>query len=224
MKDFARQASLIVWKDLLTELRTKEIVTSVFIFSLLVIIIFNFAFNPSGGGVGASSAGVLWVAFSFAGILGLSRAFVMEKDKGCLEGLTLCPVSREAIYAGKLVSSFIFMLAVEAITFPVFLALFNVSVSLPGFALVLVLATLGFVAVGTVFSAIAVHTRSREIMLPILFLPVIVPVIIGAVQSSGRLFNARPWSEIDTWVLLIVLFDAIFLAVSAVTFEYVLEQ
>jgi len=182
---FLQKVLAIVQKDVAVELRTKEMLSSMFVFALLVIVIFNFAFELRIENVRQVAPGVLWVTFTFAGMLGLNRSFVLEKDKGCLEGLLLCPVDRSAIYFGKMLGNVIFMTMVEAIILPIFSVLFNVSLFHPVLLLIVVLGTLGFAGVGTLFSAMAVHTRAREVMLPVLLFPVVVPAMIAAVKATG---------------------------------------
>jgi heme exporter protein B len=162
----------IVWKDIVAELRTKEMFSAMFVFSVLVIVIFNFAFDlrVSGERVREVAPGALWVAFAFAGILGLNRAFVMEKDRGCLEGLLLSPVDHSAIYFGKMLSTILFMLIVEAFMLPVFTAFFSVNLFDLRLVLIIVLGTVGFAGVGTILSAMTAQTRAREVLLPILLL------------------------------------------------------
>lgn len=217
------KALVILWKDILSELRTKDIVISVLVFALLVIVIFNFALEPSPN-TALLAAGVLWVAFTFAGVLNLSRSFVLEKDKGCLEGLMLCPLGRGTIYLGKMLGSLAFMFAVEAVVLPIFSVLFNQPIFLPRLILITALATVGFVSVGTLFSAIAVNTKTREIILPILFLPAVIPVVIAAVSASGMVLTGEPWGAIARWLWVIIAFDGVFLAVSPLSFEFVLEE
>ncbi|MBI4295213.1 MAG: heme exporter protein CcmB [Chloroflexi bacterium] len=224
MKSFWGKALAIVWKDLVSELRTKDILASVFVFALLIILVFSFAFDPASGNVNLVAPGILWVAFSFAGVLGLSRSFILEKEGNCLEGLMLCPVDRDVIYLGKLLGSLVFMLVVEFVVLPIFSALLNLPLFLPRLLLVVVLATIGFVAVGTLFSAMSVSTRAREILLPILFFPVVSPVIIAAVKASAVALSGGAWSDLWPWLQMIIAFDIIFAVVSAFTFEYVLES
>ncbi len=214
----------IVHKDIIAELRTKEMFSSMFVFALLVIVIFNFAFELRVANVKQVAPGVLWVAFTFAGMLGLNRSFILEKDKGCLEGLLLAPVDRSAIYFGKMLGNLIFMSVVEAIVLPIFWILFNPPLFSPALILVIVLGTVGFAGVGTLFSAIAVHTRAREVMLPILLFPIVVPLMIAAVKITGGLLDGQPLSEMRNWLNLLVGFDVIFLTVSYMTFEYVVEE
>jgi heme exporter protein B len=220
---FWAKVLIILWKDILSELRTRDIVASVFVFALLVVVIFNFALEPGTQNIEVVAPGILWTAFAFAGILALNRIFVREKDRGCLDGLMLCPVEREIIYVGKMLGSFIFMLAVEVIILPIFCFLLDVPLStIPQLILVTVLATIGFVAVGTLFSAIAVNTKAREVMLPVLFLPMVMPVIIAAVESSALVLSdaTLAWD----WLGMIIAFDVIFVVVSAFAFEFTLES
>lgn len=214
----------ITWKDAISEMRTKEIVSSVLVFTLLVIVTFNFAFGTSQEMMRLVAPGILWVTFAFAGVLSLNRSFIPEKEEGCLEGLMASPVSREAIYVGKMLGSLLFMLIVEAITLPVFAFLFNLPVISLQLIVITILATIGFVAVGTLFSALAVNTKAREMILPILFLPIIVPVIISAVKASDLALSGESWAGISSWLQIIVAFDIIFLVVSVLIFAFVIEE
>lgn len=224
MIGFLRKTLAIVHKDIIAELRTKEMFSSMFVFALLVIVIFNFAFELRVANVKQVAPGVLWVTFTFAGMLGLNRSFIIEKDKGCLEGLLLAPVDRSAIYFGKMLGNLIFMSVVEAIVLPIFWVLFNPPLFSPALIPVIVLGTLGFAGVGTLFSAIAVHTRAREVMLPILLFPIVVPLMIAVVKITGGLLDGRLLSEMRNWLNLLVGFDIIFLTVSYMTFDYVVEE
>ena len=221
---FLRKVLAIVQKDVAVELRTKEMLSSMFVFSLLVIVIFSFAFELRVEDVRKVAPGVLWVTFVFAGMLGLSRSFVLEKDRGCLEGLLLCPVDRSAIYFGKMLGNVIFMTIVEAMILPIFAILFNISLFQPVLLLIVVLGTLGFAGVGTLFSAMAVHTRSREVMLPVLLFPIVAPAMIAAVKATGGILDGLLFSEIAHWVRLFAVFDVVFLAISFMTFDYLVEE
>jgi heme exporter protein B len=214
----------IFWKDILTEIRTKEIITSVLVFALLVLVIFNFAFGTGTGTAELVAPGILWVSLTFGGVLGFNRIFIMEKENSCFEGLMLCPVDRSVIYWGKLAGSFSFNLAVALVITPIFLILFNFPLFLPRLALIIVLATLGFAAVGTLFSAVAINTRARDMMLPILFLPVVIPVIVAAVKATAAVLAGQPWSGMLTWLQILVAFDIIYLVVSTLVFEFVAEE
>ncbi len=221
---FLGPVATLLWKDVLLELRTKDIVVSVLVFALLVIVIFNFALGPTAGTVALVAPGVLWVSFTFAGVLGLTRSFALEKDGGGLKGLMLAPVGRDVIYFGKMLSIFLFMTVVEIIVFPIFAVLFNLPLVMPEIIPVAVLATLGIATVGTVFSAMAVNTRSREVMLPLLFFPVVLPAIVAAVEASGVIIRGEGGGDLTRWIPLLAIFDAIFLVVCPLAFNMVVEE
>jgi len=224
MTAFLQPILVLLWKDILLEIRSKDLVISVLVFGLLVVIIFNFALNASSQQTAALAPGILWVAYAFAGTLAMNRAFMREKEQGGLEGLLLAPVSRDAIFLGKAMSSFLFMLLVELVLLPVFAALLGFSALSWMLAITIFLATLGFAVVGTLFSAIAVQTRSRELMLPVLFFPVILPVIIGAVQLTTLAIGGETGVGIDRWLPLLVIFDALFLVICPWVFSAVMEE
>jgi len=224
MKKLFIRILVIFWKDMLTELRTKEVITSVLVFALLVLVIFNFAFGTGADDMELVAPGILWVALTFGGVLGFNRIFAVEKENSRLEGLMLCPVDRAVIYWGKLAGGFTFMLAVAIVITPIFLALFNLPLFLPKLALIIVLAIIGFAAVGTLFSAVAVNTRARDIMLPILFLPVVVPVVVAAVKATVPVLAGKSWGDILTWLQIMIAFDIIYLVVATLVFEFVLEE
>ncbi len=221
---FLRQFAAIFRKDLAAEFRTKENLSAMVVFALLVLVVFNFAFELKNIDINDAGPGVLWVAFAFSGVLGLGRSFLAEKDKGSLEGLLLTPVDRGAIFLGKAASNFLFIVVMEAVTLPLFAILNNVN--LPWFPLVpyVVLGTLGFAAVGTLLSAVAVNTRMSEVMLPILLFPVLTPLLIAAVKLTGGALLNLPFGEISTWLGILVAYDVIFLVVAFWVFEYVVEE
>jgi heme exporter protein B len=223
---YLRKILAIVWKDVVAELRTKEMFSAMFVFAVLVIVIFLFAFNlrVSRERVLDVAPGVLWVSFTFAGVLGLNRAFVLERDRGCLDGLLLAPVDHTAVYFGKLISTALFMLVVEALMLPVFTAFFGVNLFDLRLLAVVVLGTLGFAAVGTELSAMTAQTRAREVLLPILLLPVAAPVLIAAVQITAAILDGLPMSEVAYWWELLIAFDLIFPAVAFMTFDYVVKE
>jgi heme exporter protein B len=157
-------------------------------------------------------------------VLSLNRSFIAEQEEGCLEGLMVCPMGPEAIYLGKMLGSFLFMLIIEIIALPVFAVLFNLPVFSPQLLVITFLVTIGFVAVGTLFSALAVNTKAREMVLPILFLPVIVPLIISAVKASEMALSGETWGGLTSWLQIIGAFDAIFLVVSFWVFPFAIEE
>jgi heme exporter protein B len=223
LRSAAGKTLAIVWKDITSEMRTKEIATSLVAFALLVIVVVSFTLEP-GQNTSSIAAGILWVALTFAGVLGLSRSFVIEKDKGCLQGLMLCPVDRSILYLGKMLSILVFMIAVEVIILPVFIVLLDQSGFPPQLPVIALLATIGFAAVGTLFSAMAVNTKAREVMMPLLFLPIAAPVIIAAIKSTGLVLSGGSWGDIASWLGVMAAFDVIFLAVSPLVFEFVIEE
>jgi heme exporter protein B len=221
---FWRQVATIVWKDMISEIRTKESISSIMVFTLLVIVIFNFTFGSSQETINLVAPGIIWVTFTFAGVLSLNRAFITEKEGGCIEGLLACPISRETIYIGKMLGSLIFMLIVEAIALPFFALLFNLPLLSYEIVIITFLTTVGFVSIGTLFSAIAADTKAREMVLPILFLPVVSPLIVGAVEASGLAISGKAWSSMTTWLQIIIAFDIIFVVASYLVFPFVIEE
>ncbi len=220
-----RPAFLIAGKDLRLEMRTKDIVSAVGLFAILVVVTASFAFPTLGHGNEGVAAGILWMAFLFAGLLGLGRSFAIEKEEGCIDGLMISPAPRESVFLGKLLANLAFTFAVEAVVLPVFIVLLNLR---PGAGLVLlvvsaILGTLGLATVGTLFSAIAVNTKTREAILPLLVMPVAVPVMIAAVKATEAALGGS-WSGAATpWVLLMGGYDALFLLVAFATFPQLME-
>jgi heme exporter protein B len=223
---YLRKILTIVWKDIIAELRTKEMFSAMFVFAVLVIVMFTFAFElrVSGDQVRQVAPGALWVAFAFAGVLGINRAFVLEKDRGCLDGLLLAPVDHTAVYFGKMISTVLFMLVVEAFVLPVFTAFFGVNLFDLRLLLIVALGTLGFASVGTILSAITAQTRAREVLLPILLLPVAAPVLIAAVKATAGVLDGLSLGEIARWLQLLVAFDVIFPTAAFMTFDYVVKE
>jgi heme exporter protein B len=218
--------AIILWKDVLSELRTKEITLSMLVFSLMVALIVNFSFPPGNEFMEEAAPGILWMTFVFASIIGMSRSFAYEVDKGCLQGLMLAPTSRVVIYISKFLLNFLFMALVELIILPVFSVFFNFNLLTffwPLLAVVL-LSTIGFAVIGTLFSAISVNTRTREVMLPILHFPVAIPIIIGAAQSTAAIFQEQPWAAVWNFLKIVVVFDIVFFILALLTFEFIIEE
>jgi heme exporter protein B len=221
---FVRRIIAIVRKDVITELRTKEMLSSMIVFSLVAVFIFSIALDLSATSPLDTTPGLLWVTIAFAGTLGLSRSLAQEQENHCIDGLLLAPMDRSAIFFGKALGNFIFMSVVELIVVPVFAVLFNVPLLRLSVGLVIVLGTLGYASVGTLFSTMAVNTRAREVMLPILLLPVSVPVFISAVNATGGFLAGDPLADVANWLQLLIAYDAIIIAVSFMTFDYVVEE
>ena len=219
---FLEQVITILWKDVRYELRSKQMWTGMGLFALLVLVIFNFTFDLRVDNAAAIAPGALWVAFVFASLLGLGRTIAAEREIGSMDRLLLCPVNRKAIYLAKLLGNMLFIGVVEIVALPIFAALFNVPLFVGALLPIVLLSTLGIAAVGTLFSAMAAATRARELLLPILVFPLIVPIVIGAVRATGTLL--APAVNEPPWLGLIAAFDVIFLTVSMLTFEYVIEE
>jgi heme exporter protein B len=221
---YLRAIGAVVWKDIAAELRSRELMGSMLIFALLVIIIFNFALELDIRTRETVTAGVLWVTFAFAGTLGLNRSMAVEKDRGCLDGLLLAPVDRSAIYFGKTLANLVFMLIVEAIVLPLYSVLYNVNLFHPGLILVIILGSIGYVSVGTLLSSMAVQARTRDVLLPILLFPVVLPVIVPALKASNAFLQGFEMSEIWPWLNLLIAYDVVFIAVAFMVFDYVVEE
>lgn len=222
--NFWRAVAAIVWKDIRAELRTKDIFSSMFVFALLAVIVFNFAFELRVPSMKMVAPGIIWVAITFAGILGLNRAFVIEQDKGSLAGLLLAPVDRSAIYFGKMLGNLLFITIVEVILLPLVMIFFNLSLLTGPHLLAIFLGTFGFAAVGTIFSAIAVNTRAREVLLPILLFPVLLPVLIAGVKLTGGLLDGESLASLSNWLQLIGLYNIGFTVLAYLTFGFVMEE
>ncbi len=214
----------VVWKDLAAEWRSREMVSAMLVFALLVIFIFNFALQLNPQLRADLTSGIVWVTLSFAGTLGLNRSMAVEKDRGCLDGLLLAPVDRTAIYFGKTVANLLFMLVVAVIITPLYSILYNVSLFNAGLWLVILLGAWGYVAVGTLLASMAVQARTRDILLPILLFPVAIPLLLAAVQASSGFLSAASWQEIAPALNILVAYDVIITACAFMVFDYVVEE
>ncbi len=224
MRGYLRAVWAVVWKDLTAEMRSKEVISAMLIFSLLVIFIFNFALELVPRTRVEVTSGVLWVTIVFAGTLGLNRSMAIEKDRGCLDGLLLAPVDRSAIFFGKAIGNFIFMVIVEAIVMFAFGILYNVNLFLPGLLLVIFLGSIGYVIVGTLLSSMAVQTRTRDVMLPILLFPVVLPLLITAVRATNGFLDGIPLNEIMSQINIMIVFDVIYFALALMLFDFIVEE
>ncbi|HYI15370.1 MAG TPA: heme exporter protein CcmB [Thermomicrobiales bacterium] len=213
----------LVWKDLLVEFRGREFLGAMVVFALITIVTLNFAFDLSRGDREAPGAGGLWIAFLFAGMLGLGRSLAVERDRGTLEGLMLCPVDAGTIFLGKFISNVMFIVIVQAVSLPVFYGLYNLPSLRPMVLLIAVIGAIGFAGLGTLFSAVAASSRAREILMPLLLFPLAIPLVIGTVQATTLIFQgdgADAWP----WFNLLAAFDVIFVTLSYVLFDLVLEE
>ena len=222
---FIKATMAIVQKDLAAELRSRELLSAMLVFSMLVILIFNFALELEIDVRQKVAAGVLWTTFAFAGTLGLNRSMAVEKDRGCMDGLLLAPVDRSAIFFGKAISNLAFMLIVEAIVLPLYAVLYNeFRIFQLGFLGVILLGSIGYISVGTLLSAMSVQTRTRDVLLPILLFPVAVPVLLASVKASGGMLAGAEFAEILTPLNLLIVYDVIFIAIAFMVFDFVVEE
>ncbi|HTX16707.1 MAG TPA: heme exporter protein CcmB [Candidatus Baltobacteraceae bacterium] len=221
----ARTAAILLAKELRLEFRTRELLTGTVIFVLIVIVLFSFAFDPTSADSRRYGPGLLWIAFLFAGSLMLHPSFAREQANQTLDALRMAPVSAFAILLGKMLANFIFLVIAEIILVPVFGVLYNVSLTgVAGrLALVLALGTLGLVITGTVFSAVSAHARMRELLLPLLLLPILAPLLIAAVEATASLFAEQPALD-RTWLTFLGGFDIVFLTASWLLCDFLLEE
>ncbi len=216
-------ARTVLWKDLRIEVRTKDAIGAALVFSILVLVIFNFALDTNTPEMRRLASGFFWVAFVFAGSLSLARSFALEKESGAGRGLALAPVDPAGIYLGKFFANALFLFVTQMIALPLFIVFFDVAI-VRVWALVasFALGSIAFASTGTLFSAVAVNTRMRELLLPLLFLPIAVPALIGAVETTSfALGNA---DSASFWFTLLIVFDVVFVTTSMLVFEYVLEE
>jgi heme exporter protein B len=216
--------SAVVWKDLAAEWRSREMVSAMLVFALLVIFIFNFALELNPQLRADLTSGIVWVTLSFAGTLGLNRSMAVEKDRGCLDGLLLAPVDRTAIYFGKTIANLFFMLIVAVIIVPIYSILYGVNLFSPGLLMIILLGAWGYVAVGTLLASMAVQARTRDVLLPILLFPVAIPLLVAAVKASSGFLSAASWPEIAPWLNILIAYDVIFTACAFMVFDYVVEE
>jgi heme exporter protein B len=219
-----RSTFAIVWKDLRAELRSKETISAMLVFALLAILLFSFALELDKTGREASAAGVLWVTLVFAGTLGLGQSLGREKDQGCLDGLLLTPTDRSALYFGKLIGNFIFMMIVAVMLLPILTVLYDVSFFKPLIVIVLLLGVFGYAGVGTLIASMSVYTRGREIMLPILLLPIALSVLIPAVRATRGLLELIPINELINWFGLLVATNLIYITLAYMLFDFIVEE
>jgi heme exporter protein B len=224
--EYLRQMAAIVWKDVVVELRTRERIAAMGGFTILVGILFNYAIDPTVVTPQAIAAGLIWMTIIFGGMLGLGRTFSLEEEEGAFQGILLSPIPRDAIYLAKVLANFIILTVVTALVFAVFALFFGLEfgghpVALAG---VVLLGILGFVATGTLFSAISAGTTMGDTLLPILVFPLLIPLIIYGVTATSRLFAGLPVSEVDGNIRMLGAFAAVALFAGAGLFRYVVEE
>lgn len=223
--DILKQTIWLLWKDLLLELRRRESILAMFFFGTLLLFVFHFAFEIQAERVAELAPGLLWLAFLFTGTLGLTQLFQAERENHCLDALLLSPMDRGCLYLAKLFFNLLLMLLVELIVFPLFWVLFNLASwdLLPSLFLVAFLGTLGFCVLGTLFAAVTLKARSRELLLPLILFPLMIPVILATVRGMEIILRTGQFEEATSWLRLLIGFDVIFLTAGFLIFEWVIE-
>ena len=226
MLEMLSDAWLIARKDLTIEFRTRSAFFSAAVFSLLAIVIFFFAWDATAVAAIDLAPGVLWVIFVFSGLLGMHRSFGVEEPDRAIDGLIAAPIARESIFLGKAIASLVFVLAIQAVAIPAVALFYNLPLGRIGGAIaaIAVLAAIGLVAVGTLFSAMAVNTRLAELLLPMLALPFFVPIVIPAAQATAKLMSGRPVGDAVAWLKLLVAFDIVFVVACALAYPFTIEE
>lgn len=224
----SRQIVAIIKKDIIAELRTKEMIVSMFLFVLLIMVSFRSAFGEFAD-FASYAGGLLWIAFLFTSLLGLNRSFVHEKDEGCLEGLLLSPVDRPNIFFGKMIGNLVFLSVVELIAIPLYIILFNLTIkgSILLFAGAIFLSNIGICTVGTLLSTISINTKMRDMLLPLIFLPLSSPLLISAVISTTKIMNGVTGKEFApalSAMKLLFAYDIIFLLVAYALYDFVIGE
>ena len=225
MPDMLRTAATVLWKDLRIEMRTRDAIGAAFVFSLLTMVIFNFALDANTPEMRRLAAGFFWVAFAFSGTLALNRSFALEKESGAGRALIFAPVDPAGVYLGKFFANALFLFITQVIVLPAFIIFFDATVVSDrwwALAASFVLGSTAFASVGTLFAAVAANTRMRELMLPLLFLPITVPALIGAVETTA--FALGGTASAAFWFKLLVVYDVVFVTVSIMIFEFALEE
>jgi heme exporter protein B len=222
---FARRAWIVLWKDVMVEARSKETLNALVFFALLLLFVFQFALGPDRERLGGVLPGLLWLGFLLSGLLALGRTFLVERENDCWEALLLAPGDKSAIYLGKLAGNLVLMFVVEAFLVALFVIFFDVALgaALPALALVIALGTVGLAAMGTLFSAMTANVRARELLFPVLLLPVEVPVLLATVRATEAALAGESLGAVAHWLGLLVAADVIYVVVGVLTFDFVLE-
>ncbi|HEX6939575.1 MAG TPA: heme exporter protein CcmB [Longimicrobiales bacterium] len=223
--ELARAATL-AWKDLTAERRTKANFNAVVFLAGMILLLFGFAFGPDADALRAAAAGVLWLTVLFSGVLAFNRSYQLELENGALEMLLLYPGSRKTLFLGKLAANLAFVLLVEALVVPLAAVLYDLPLArpFPGLAGVMALGTFGFVTLGTFYAAMASRVRAREVLLPLLLFPMLVPVVVASVEATAAILAGDPMRSAGAWARLLAIFDAVFFVASVLAFEHVIDE
>ena len=222
---YARRAFVVAWKDLLVERRSKETLNALLFFALLLLFVFQFALGPDRERLAGVLPGVLWPGFILSGLLALGRTFLVEREHDCWEGLLLAPGDKSAIYVGKLAGNLALMAVVETLVLGLFVIFFDIDLAraFPGLPVVVALGTIGLAAVGTLFAAMTAHIRAREVLFPVLLLPVQVPVLLGTVKATEALLLGESLASVAHWIKLLAAADVVYIVVGLLLFDVILE-
>ena len=223
---FARQALVILRKDMLTEWRTKERLGTLVFFVLLVLLVFNFSFELGAYALHEIGPGVLWSSYVFASLLGLNRTFAGERENGCLDALLLALADRSSLFVAKMLGNLLFLLIVQLLSLPLFALFFNLAIDaqLAALFVVLVLGSASLAAVGTLFAVMSTNSRLREMLLPLLVLPMCMPALISCVQATGAIFAGRGLDRVLPHIQILAVYVVVFTALAILLFEFVIEE
>ena len=224
IKKYFYHLFVMVRKDFLLEVRSKDVVLPVFIFSFLVVVTFNFALESTPNTANLIVPGILWVSVLFGAMVGFGRMFLSESEQGAFQGLLTAPIGRDVIFFGKVISNVLFLLLIESILLPILVVLFNVTLSPLYMLYVSIPALFGISLSGMLFASISMNMRAKEVMLPILFLPVVVPIILGAVESTYAVMNGDNLDQFLKWITLMSVFDLIYSVLGPVSFTMIVED
>jgi heme exporter protein B len=221
-----RRVGAVAWKDLTAERRTKANFNAVVFFATLMLLLFGFALGPDTEALRVAGAGILWLTILYSGVLVFNRSYQVELEGGAIESLLMYPGDRKSIFLGKLLANFAFVLLVEAFVLPLTAVFYHLPVvdPFPGLAGVLLLGSFGFVTLGTFYAAVASRVRAREVLLPLLLFPMLVPLLVASVEATTAILAGDPMGEAGRWLRLLVAFDVIFFVATLLAFEYVIEE
>ena len=224
LKTYFYHLFVMVRKDFLLEIRSKDVILPVFIFSLLVVVTFNFALESTPNTANLIVPGILWISIIFGAMVGFNRMLLAETEGGAFQGLLVSPVGRDVVFFGKVLSNMMFLIVIELILVPILIVLFNVSISPLNMLWISLPALLGISLCGMLFATISMNMRAKEVMLPILFLPVVVPIILGAVESTHSIMNGGSLDENFRWITLMIVFDVVYAVLGPVSFTMIVED
>jgi heme exporter protein B len=213
----------IIWKDIVLESRSRETIASLLVFGVVVLVVFNFALDVTPANVLQLAPGLLWVAIVLSAVTGMGRTFLIERENGCMTALLLAPVERSSIYLAKLIVNTLLLIVFEIGLVPFFIIVYSVPVAgnLVALCTVVLIGTIGLAAAGTLFATVAAGTRARELMLPLIVLPLQIPLLISAVQATGLVLDGQSLSQLGSWGTILIAFDVLFITMGWLAFEII---